>query len=132
MAFRNPWKNASGKDRSQRKLLLILLLNTIVLATVYFAVAQYFAYIPIVYLALSGVIAFGYILYNRGFSRRRVTPEQLPDRMTAEEKNEWIEDGNRRMRKSRWVLTILLPLLLTFLMDLLYLFLYPAIEKIFR
>lgn len=132
MVFHHPWKNASEKDRAQRKLLLILLLNTIVFATVYFTVAQYFSYIPIVYLALAGAVTLGYLLYNRGFSRRNVTPEQLPDTMTSEEKTAWIEDGTRRLRRSRWVLTILLPLLLTFLMDLVYLFVYPSIEKLFK
>lgn len=132
MAFHNPWKNASEKDRAQRKLLLILMLNTIVFATIYFTVAQYFSYIPIVYLVLAGAVTLGYLLYNRGFSRRNVTPEQLPDTMTSEEKTAWIEDGTRRLRRSRWVLTILLPLLLTFLMDLVYLFVYPSIEKLFK
>ena len=131
MAFRNPWKNASEQDRGQRKLLLILLLNTVLFATVYFTVAHYFAYIQIIYLGIAGAFALGYVLYNRGFSRRRVTPEQLPDTMTAEEKAAWIEDGAKRFRKSRWVLTVLLPLILTFLMDLVYLFVYPSVEKLF-
>ena len=132
MAFRNPWKNASGKDRAQRKLLLILLVNTVLFATAYFTIARYFAYIPIVYLGIAGAFALGYVFYNRGFSRRNVTPEQLPDTMTGEEKLAWIEDGKTRLRRSRWVLTILLPLLLTFLLDLLYLYVYPGVEQLFQ
>ena len=132
MAFFNPWKNVSEKDRAQRKLLLILLLNTILFAAVYFTVAQYFAYIQAVYLAIAGGFALGYLFYNRGFSRRGVTPEQLPDTMTNEEKSVWIAEGKERLRKSRWVLTILLPLLLTFLMDLFYLFVLPTVEGLFK
>lgn len=131
MAFQNPWKNLSKQDRAQRKLLLILLLNTILFATAYFTIARYFPYIQVVYLGLAGAIALVYIIYNRGFSRRNVHPEQLPDTMTNEEKTAWIEDGERRLKRSRWVLTILLPLILTFLMDLIYLYLYPMVEKLF-
>ena len=132
MKFRSPWKNASGRDRAQRKLLLVLLLNTVVFATLYFTIAQYFAYIPFVYAGLAGAFALGYVIYNRGFSRRYVTPDHLPDTMTAEEKAAWIASGEERFRRSRWVITILYPLILTLLMDLFYLFAYPMIEGLFK
>ena len=46
-----------------------------------------------------------------------VTPEMLPASMSAEEKDEFIEDGKRRLEKSKWMLLIIFPLLMTFIFD---------------
>ena len=122
------------KMREQRLLLLLLFCNTILFATVYFAVPQvfFFRYLPHVYIAIAAALGIWFVFYNRGFSRRNVTPDMLPDAMTEEEKQAWIEDGRTRFRRSRWVLTVILPIILTFLLDLLYLFFYPMVEGLFK
>ena len=65
----------------------------------------------IIYTALLAVTAFGYVIYNKGFSKRNITMDMLPDEWSPEKKTEFIEDGQRRFEKSKWVLLILLPLI---------------------
>ena len=138
MKFYLPGKNdrqpTAKKDREQRLLLLLLLVNTVLLAVIYFAVPKifFFRYLPQIYLGVAVLLAIWLVVYNRGFTRKNVTPEMLPDSMTAEEKQAWIDDGNRRFRRSRWVFTVILPIILTFLLDLLYLYFYPLVEGLFQ
>ena len=63
-----------------------------------------------------------YIIYNRGFSRRNLTPEMLPDEWSEEQKIAYISDGAQRLKKSKWMLTIIFPLVLTFMFDCIELF----------
>jgi len=112
--------------------MLLLLINSILFPTVYFlSASRGFDMILVVYTALAAVIAIAYFFYNRGFSGKGVTPEMLPDTMTEEEKNAFIEDSKRRMTRSRWVLTVLFPLILAIALDMIYLFLIPMIKEMF-
>lgn len=113
-------------------LLIALICNTVLLAVLYFALPQFgFPYMHYVYLALGGGLALWYVIYNKGFSRR-VPPEQLPSDLSPVEKQALLEDGERRFRRSRWALTILIPILFVFLCDMIYLFIFPAMEEWFR
>ena len=82
------------------------------------------------YLTLAAVLTVAYVVYNRGFSRRGVTADMLPDTMSAQEKCEFIADGERRMKKSKWMLTILFPLLVTFGFDIMELFVVDFLKNI--
>ena len=62
--------------------------------------------------------------------RRIRKPDELPDSMSAEEKCAFVADGIRRYRSSRWMLTLIIPILLTFLLDAALLYLVPAMEVI--
>ena len=42
--------------------------------------------------------------------------------MTEAEKEEFIADGERRMEKSKWMLTVIFPLVMTFCLDLFVLY----------
>ncbi|MBQ8431446.1 MAG: hypothetical protein IJX28_01035 [Clostridia bacterium] len=112
---------------SERKALMLrLLLNCIVLMTLYFVLAAAeFAYTHYIYIAAGVILGLGYVIYNKGFSGKDVTPEMLPDTMSPAEKHAFIEDSKERMRKSRWVLTFLIPILLTLACDMLYLIVLP-------
>ncbi len=111
----------------------MLIFNTAVFATLYFTlpVLLYFRYLPVIYLAVAVGLSLWYVLYNKGFSHR-VKPENLPDSMTDGEKRAWIEEGETRFRKSRWALLIIIPILLTFLFDMLYLFFGQTVAGWFR
>lgn len=115
------------------RLLLILLGNTVVIFGIY-RVAIYMRYFEIVliaYMIITAGLAGAYVIYNRGFSRRGITPDMLPDTMTDEEKAEFIGDGERRLKKSKWMLTLIFPFLVTFLYELLELFVFDYIKQLF-
>ena len=42
--------------------------------------------------------------------------------MTQQEKEDFIADGKERLRKSKWVMLIILPIVITFLVDAIDLF----------
>ncbi len=109
----------------------LLLINSVLFVALYFAVASRFPYILILYFAAAVVFAFTYVIYNKGFSGRGVTPEMLPDTMSPEEKQKFIDDSRRRMQKSGWMLTILFPLLLALMLDMMGQFLLPMLKDFF-
>ena len=114
-----------------KKLAFHLLINSIVLIVLYFLVAPKFPYVWVIYLAAGAGLGLYYVIYNKGFSGKGITPDMLPDTMSLTEKQAFIEDSRARMKKSRWVLTLLIPILLTFMLDMMYLFLFPYVEAIF-
>ena len=70
-----------------------------------------------IYMIVLTLLVVVYIVYNRGFSRRGVTPEMLPDSWSDEKKEEFIENGKRRLNDSRWMLIFIVAFLVTFLVD---------------
>ena len=116
-----------------KKLMIRLLVNSAVLIALYFAIPTltHFSYMPLIYLLAGAGFGIYYVIYNRGFSGKGITLDQLPDTMTLAEKQKFIDDSRERMQKSRWVLTILLPIILTFLADMIYLFIFPYFESLF-
>lgn len=124
-------------DKSDKKpfnwmLLTVLVGNTVIFFAVYRLAIQttVFPFVLGLYLALAAVLTVAYVVYNRGFSRRGVTADMLPDTMSAQEKCEFIADGERRMKKSKWMLTILFPLLVTFGFDIMELFVIDYLKNI--
>lgn len=101
-----------------------LLANCVAMLIIYFVVAIrfQFGYIFHIYVALGVVLGLSYVIYNKGFSAKDITPDMLPDTMSQAEKQAFIEDGKLRLRKSRWMLTLLLPIILTIACDMFYLF----------
>jgi Ca2+/Na+ antiporter len=112
------------------KLALIVVVNTIIIFGFY-RLMLHFYYFEIVmglYLALTAVFTFAYVIYNRGFSGKGVTPEMLPDTMSLAEKEKFIEDAKLRLHKSNWMLTLIFPAIFTVGCDMFYLF---VIEGLF-
>ena len=110
---------------AEKKVLMArLLANCVAMLIIYFVVAIkfQFGYIFHIYVALGVVLGLSYVIYNKGFSSKDVTPDMLPDTMSQAEKQAFIEDGKLRLRKSRWMLTLLLPIILTIACDMFYLF----------
>lgn len=118
MMFQNPFKNG------QTRLMLLLLFNTALLIAVYFTLPSllHFRYLPVIYLAVGCALMLWFVFYNRGFALRNAKPEDLPDTLSQAEKEEKIAEAKKRFRRSRLALTVVIPILLTFLVDMLYLF----------
>jgi len=80
-----------------------------------------------IYLIVGAILGIVYVIYNRGFSAKGVTPEMLPDTMSYEEKLAFIENGKQRLKRSRWMLTLILPIIVTLCIDMIYILLLPML-----
>lgn len=117
---------SDGDKKKAIRRILILIANTLGLATLYYVIPAFgFYYMPHIYLILGGGLAVWYVLYNHGFNTHGKTAEMLPDSLPLEERQHMIAEGTRRFEQTRWVLLILLPILLVFLFDTIYLFMIP-------
>lgn len=118
--------------KKNRRYILPLVLNTVVFFGLYSYLVNKTDYMmPTlwVYFALTAGFCFTYVIYNRGFSRMKLTPDMLPASMSAEEKSAYIADGAERLERSKWMLTIIFPLLMTFILDILNMYiLEPMLE----
>jgi hypothetical protein len=84
-----------------------------------------------IYMVLATVLILSYVIYNRGLSRRRLTEDMLPADWSEEQKREFFADGERRLRRSRWMLIPIFAFLFTFAFDLLELFILPTVRGFF-
>lgn len=116
-----------------KKLFILLLINSFILIPLYFLLAEVieFPYTHYIYLLAVAVLGLYYLIYNRGFIGKNVTPESLPGTMSTLEKQRFIEDCADRLKRSRWALTFIIPILLTFVADIAFLFLLPRLEVMF-
>ena len=126
----------TGQKKSKRYLFW-LVANTVLFFTVYQLLLAFaertdktFASFLVlaVYTALFLGFLLAYLIYNRFLYRKNLTPEQLPDSWSAEQKEAFLADGARRLERSKWMMTIIFPLALTFLFDAIYLFLIDPLR----
>ena len=120
------------KDKKNLQKKLIYLFSTVALSA--FFCAFYYSsmrfpgyFFPVVmfsYMAVLTVLIFVYIIYNRGFSRKGVTEEMLPPDWTQEQKREFIESGERRLEKSKWILVFIISIFFTFIAEVFVLFVF--------
>ena len=118
-------------NKEALRYLLILLLNTILFFAVY-RVLLYYAemtqetfgsfVVMVIYMTLILGFVLGYLIYNRFLYRKGVTRDELPLEWTDEQKDAFIEDGERRLKRSKWMMLIIFPLIFTFLIDAIDLF----------
>lgn len=125
--------SATVTEDAKRKLkdLIIIIVTTVLLLGVYYYFVQtwQFQTIFIIYLVIWAAAFIAYWVYNRGFSRKGVTPEMLPDEWSAEKKTQFIEDGKRRMEKSRWLIYIIAPLCFVFIAEIFMTLVWPTIYQ---
>lgn len=130
-----PVEQTEKKGVSKTALLLLFALvgATVVSLTVYRFLMKgpYFRATLIAYMVIGGIATLGYVLYNRGFSRRGVTADMLPADWSDEKKNDYIEDGARRMKRSRWVLIVAFAIFATLAFDIIELYMLPVIKGMF-
>lgn len=130
---KGPQKNISPEAKKQAVLLVI---NSMILLFLYFGsmgLGQPVISMAIVAACWLGFAAFliAYIAYNRAFTRRNLTVDMLPSEWTLEQKEEYIADGARRLERSRWMLSVIIPLLVTIGADAIYLFTWPLVQSLF-
>ena len=111
--------------------LLSLVAITAVLVFVYrvFMDTPVFAYVFWGYIAVATALALAYVIYNRGFSRKGITKDMLPDHWSDDKKESFIEDGKKRLDKSKWMLMFLFAFLIVFTVDAFELFVLPTINS---
>ena len=109
--------------REGKRLMLLLMLNTLLSLLVYFGCVKLgFSPIFFVYVGLVAVLLIVYVVYNRGFVLKGATPEMLPDELSPVQKQVMLDAAAARLRDSRWMLTVIIPLVLTLFLDAMYLF----------
>ena len=110
------------------KYALILIGNFIVLFALYLICGKLVPTVTFaVYTVVFAAFAFSYVIYNRGFARSKVTLDMLPDAWPPEKKTEFIEDAKRRMARSKWMLTVIIPLIGIYAYELIDIFVVPMI-----
>lgn len=104
--------------------LLFQLIGTFILVFGIYQTACYFAFKPIlpIYLVITTVLLCVYIVLNRGFSVKPPLAEQLPDAWSEETKQKYIEEDIERKKKAKKLMIWIFPFVLTFLIDMVYLF----------
>ena len=104
-------------------------LSLVLLAFYYFSMNfNFFPIVMISYMVALAVLAFVYVIYNRAFSRKGITEEMLPVEWDIEKKREFIEDGKRRLDRSRWMLMGIIAFIVTFVVEAITLFLIPLFD----
>lgn len=132
-------ENRIKKDISpeSKRLAISLITNSLLVMLVYYGamainVPLISMLVTFAYMLIFGGFLVAYVAYNRAFTRKNVTADMLPDDWSDEKKQSYIENGAERMRKSRWMLSVIIPFLVTFIADTLYLFVWTGfLEKFF-
>lgn len=116
--------NVSPEERKRmtKNFLLKLLVLVAVTAAVlivyrFFMERPEFYIVFAVYAVIAAASVVGYVIYNRGFSRKGITEDMLPQTWSDEEKAKFIEDGKRRAKRSRWLLVVAFAFIFTFAFD---------------
>ncbi len=121
------------KERNFLWRFVITLVLSLALLAFYY-ISLNFSFFPFVMwgymLALAG-LTLTYIIYNRGMSRKGITEDMLPDEWDADKKREFIESGINRLKRSRWMLMLIIAFLVTFAVEAITLFLLPLIDGLF-
>lgn len=117
--------------KKNRKYLIPLALNTVLFYGVYGVLSNTPACTAVMWIYAVALLGFAlaYVIYNHGFYKKNITPEMLPSSMSDEEKQAFIDDGKRRIEKSKWMITIIFPLVVTFMIDMVILFMVEPIIK---
>ena len=84
----------------------------------------------ILYSAITLVVALWYIIYNKGSTSGKVTPEMLPLEWSLAEKQAFIDDLAARRKRSKWALLILIPMILVFGLEMLELYVLPSVNTL--
>ena len=106
------------------KLAGLLVLSCAVFIGLYFFLINFsfWKIVVIAYVTIAAVLILAYFIINRAFTGSGVTYEMLPDTMSHDEKVEYLADVAHRERRSRPLLIVIFPVVITLLIDLFRLF----------
>ncbi len=123
--------------RSTLIYLLLVVVNTVLFYTVYAMFANgdagYIASQIILWTYFAALIGFfsAYIIYNKGFTMVNRTPDSFPEDWSYEKMCAVTAEGERRKKRSKWMLVIIIPLLFTFMFDMIDLFILDRFKDLF-
>ena len=83
--------------------------------------------IMVLYALAGAAFLFTYLIYNRGFTRDNITPEMLPDSMSEQEKQEFIQSAKQRKQKTKWMIIVIFALFVPLAIDFLVLVAAPTL-----
>ncbi|MBR2353258.1 MAG: hypothetical protein IKA76_01995 [Clostridia bacterium] len=136
--IRDPQEKSDRTSKKSRRTenilwgLSVLILSVAVLTFYrFFLTRPGFPVVLTVYMVLFALFILAYVIYNRGFSRRHLTKDMLPDEWSEEEKEAFLVDGKERMRRSKWMLLPIIALGVTFAYDMIELFVLPYFREMF-
>lgn len=125
----SPKKPMSPEAKKQFTIILVM---SVILLVLYYGIMAAFPYesvttsVMLAYMICFGVILVSYIAYNRGFVNKDVTVDMLPEDWSDEKKQAFVEGNRRRAEKSRWMLAIIIPFVVVFMVEALYLFVWDG------
>lgn len=82
--------------------------------------------VMVAYFLVFAVLIITYLAYNRGFVNKNVTAEMLPADWSEEKKQAFLDAEKTRAEKSRWMLTVIIPFVIVFMCEALYLFVWDS------
>ena len=85
----------------------------------------------IIYGLVTAGFVFSYLIYNHGLSRLRVTPDMCPPEWPEDKKLEFVADGKRRLERSKWMLTVIIPLIAIYGYEVVDQFVIPTVKSFF-
>ena len=126
--------SSADKQVAKDNTLRLIITAVVTLAVLFFyrlmLNTPYFHIVFIAYLTLATAAILGYVIYNRGFSRKGLTPEMLNAEWSEDKKREFIADGERRLKKSRPLLISIVAFAFTFAIDIFELYTIPLILEL--
>ncbi len=109
--------------KEAKKTAMLLLMNTMLALLIYFGcIALGFSAIFFVFITLAAVLLLVYVIYNQGFVLRGATPEMLDESLPVEERQAMIDKAAVRYSSSRWMMTVIIPLIVAVLADAIYIY----------
>ena len=131
-----PKKDFRDISPETKKRVAVLVMNTLILTFIYFGsmgINQPILalIVNVGYWVVLAVLAIVYVVYNRGFTQKNITFEMLPDSWDAEKKDKYISDAQKRDGRSRWMLTVIIPIMIPIMLDAISLFTWPIIQNLF-
>ena len=127
-----PQNNTKKTSAEDKKKAVVVAVMSVVLLVLYYGIMTAFSS-PLITMAVMGaymvvfaVLLVSYIAYNRGFVNKDVTEDMLPDDWSQEKKAEFVSANQRRAEKSRWMLVFIIPFVVVFMAEALYLFVWDG------
>ena len=127
-------ENSKRKPLSaeSKRLAAIMLVNPAALMMIYFYFVQEREIIAVMFIYMGCLFAssVAFIIYNKGLPSK-ISEDSLPTNWSAAQKREYIEGRAERLKKSRWMLTLILPLFLALCADFLIIQTIPYFKGLF-
>ncbi|MGM9643212.1 MAG: hypothetical protein ACI3XI_08395 [Eubacteriales bacterium] len=125
---KTPSLKESAKAFNWKRALTLFLSTAFALGLYFYLIRfSFWKVVMIAYIAIAAVLIVAYFIINRAFTGSGVTYEMLPDTMTHKEKEEYLDDVAERERRSRPLLMIIFPVVITLMVDLFRLFVIDAL-----